>query len=89
MTESCACITIHPLHKFDYKYGHTVGAICANTEVKVIDLNGQELGLNEPGEVSSRCSRPSSLQANFADSRSRSSNHYGLPQQCSSHGRHI
>ena len=52
MTESCSCITAHPPDKYDYKYGHTVGTICASTEIKVIDLNGNELGLNEPGEVS-------------------------------------
>ena len=51
MTESCSCITAHPPHKYDYKYGHTVGAICASTEIKVIDPDGNELGLNEPGEV--------------------------------------
>ena len=52
MTESCSCITAHPPEKYDYKYGHTVGTICASTEIKVIDLDGNELGLNEPGEVS-------------------------------------
>lgn len=51
MTESCSCITDHPPEKYDYKYGHTVGTICANTEIKVIDLDGNELGLDEPGEV--------------------------------------
>ena len=51
MTESCSCITAHPPEKYDYKYGHTVGTICASTEIKVIDLDGNELGLNEPGEV--------------------------------------
>ena len=51
MTESCSCITAHPPDKYDYKYGHTVGTICASTEIKVIDLDGNELGLNEPGEV--------------------------------------
>lgn len=33
------------------KYGHTVGTICASTEIKVIDFDGNELGLNEPGEA--------------------------------------
>lgn len=51
MTESCSCITASPPDKYDYKYGHTVGTICASTEIKVIDLDGKELGLNEPGEV--------------------------------------
>ena len=52
MTESCSCITAHPPDKYDYKYGHTVGTICASTEIKVVDPDGNELGLNEPGEVS-------------------------------------
>ena len=51
MTESCSCITAHPPEKYDYKYGHTVGTICASTEIKIIDPDGNELGLNEPGEV--------------------------------------
>lgn len=51
MTESCSCITASEPGKYDYKYGGTVGSICASTEVKVIDLDGKELGLNEPGEV--------------------------------------
>lgn len=51
MTESCSCITASPPDRYDYKYGHTVGTICASTEIKVIDLDGKELGLNEPGEV--------------------------------------
>ncbi len=51
MTESCSCITAHPPEKYDYKNGHTVGTICASTEIKVVDLDGNELGLNEPGEV--------------------------------------
>ncbi|MCJ1275348.1 hypothetical protein MMC21_003150 [Puttea exsequens] len=54
MTESCSCITAHPPEKYDYKYGHTVGTICASTEVKVIDLDGNELGPNEPGEILTR-----------------------------------
>ena len=54
MTESCSCITAHPPDKYDYKYAHTVGTICASTEVKVIGDNGKELGLNEPGEILAR-----------------------------------
>lgn len=54
MTESCSCITAHPPEKYDYKYGHTVGTICASTEIKIIDLDGNELGLNEPGEILTR-----------------------------------
>ena len=54
MTESCSCITAHPPEKYDYKNGHTVGTICASTEIKVIDLDGNELGINEPGEILAR-----------------------------------
>ena len=59
MTESCSCITASPPDKYDYKYGHTVGTICASTEVKVIDLDGKELGLNQPGEV--RCGQGANM----------------------------
>lgn len=51
MTESCSCITAHPPERYNYKYGHTVGTICASTEIKVVDLDGNELDVNEPGEV--------------------------------------
>ena len=51
MTESCSCITAHPPDKYDYKYAHAVGTIVASTEVKIVDLDGKELGLNQPGEV--------------------------------------
>ena len=51
MTESCSCITAHPPEKYDYKYGHTVGTTCPSTEIKIIDPNRKELGLDDPGEV--------------------------------------
>ncbi|KAI4208501.1 MAG: hypothetical protein LQ346_000011 [Caloplaca aetnensis] len=54
MTESCACITLHPPEKFDYQYAHTVGALLPSTEVRLVDLAGKELGVNEPGEVLAR-----------------------------------
>ena len=54
MTESCSCITLHPPDRFDYKYAHAVGTVVASTEVKVIDLDGNELGVNEPGELLAR-----------------------------------
>lgn len=54
MTESCSCITAHPPEKYDYKYGHQVGTICASTEVKIVDENGKELGVNQPGELLAR-----------------------------------
>ena len=54
MTESCSCITAHPPEKYDYKYAHAVGTVVAGTEVKLIDLEGKELGVNEPGELLAR-----------------------------------
>ncbi|CAL5869155.1 uncharacterized protein PFLUO_LOCUS3383 [Penicillium psychrofluorescens] len=55
MTESCSCITAHPLDKCTYNYGHRGGTIVANTEVKIIDPDtGRELGYDEPGEILAR-----------------------------------
>ncbi|KAI7535322.1 acetyl-CoA synthetase-like protein [Hortaea werneckii] len=51
MTESCSCITAHPPDKFDYKYAHKVGAICASTTVKIMKENGTECGVGESGEI--------------------------------------
>ncbi|KAL8649301.1 MAG: hypothetical protein Q9226_005633 [Calogaya cf. arnoldii] len=54
MTESCSCITAHPPSKYDYKYAHAVGTLIPCTEAKIIDLDGNELDINEPGEVLAR-----------------------------------
>lgn len=55
MTESCSCITAHPLEKSTYKYAHCGGTIVANTEVKIINPDsGVALGYNEPGEILAR-----------------------------------
>ncbi|KAI9875642.1 MAG: hypothetical protein M1830_008154 [Pleopsidium flavum] len=54
MTESCSCITAHPPEKYDYKYAHTVGTIVASTEVKIVDEDGKELGVNQAGEILAR-----------------------------------
>jgi 4-coumarate--CoA ligase len=51
MTESCSCITSHPPELYDFKYAHTVGTICASTSVKIIDEDGNEVGINQPGEL--------------------------------------
>lgn len=51
MTESCSCITAHPPDKYDYKYAHAVGTLVASTEVMIVDPDGEDLGLNQPGEV--------------------------------------
>jgi acyl-CoA synthetase (AMP-forming)/AMP-acid ligase II len=54
MTESCSCITAHPPEKYDYEHAHKVGTICASTEVKIVDEEGKELGIGEPGELLAR-----------------------------------
>ena len=54
MTESCSCITAHPPEKYEYEHAHKVGTICASTEVKIVDENGKELGIGEPGELLAR-----------------------------------
>lgn len=54
MTESCSCITAHPPEKYSYEHAHKVGSICASTEVKIVDEDGRELGLNQPGELLAR-----------------------------------
>ncbi|KAK4964128.1 hypothetical protein LTR66_012462 [Elasticomyces elasticus] len=51
MTESCSCITAHPPEKYDYKYAHAGGTICASTTVKIVKEDGTEVGVGEPGEL--------------------------------------
>jgi 4-coumarate--CoA ligase len=52
-TESTACISCHPPTHYDYKYAHTAGIACANTLVKVIDINDptKQLGPRQTGEI--------------------------------------
>lgn len=54
MTESCSCITAHPLWAYDYRYAHKVGTIVASTEVKLLKEDGTEAGVGEPGEILAR-----------------------------------
>ncbi|KAI0522100.1 acetyl-CoA synthetase-like protein [Xylaria bambusicola] len=54
MTESCSCITAHPLWAYDYRHAHKVGTIVASTEVKVIKEDGTEAGVGESGEILAR-----------------------------------
>jgi 4-coumarate--CoA ligase len=51
MTESTGCITTHPLDKHAFEFARTGGTLVANTEVKVVDGNGKEVGVDEKGEV--------------------------------------
>jgi 4-coumarate--CoA ligase len=52
MTESCGCITTHPLDKHDFSYARTGGTLVANTIVKIVDKDGKEVGIDQTGEVS-------------------------------------
>ncbi len=85
MTESCSCITAHPPDKYDYKYAHAVATIITSTEVKIVDLDGTELGLNQPGEVGSQpqylYSQSKSLRrTHFVGPSPRPPNRHGVPQ---------
>ncbi|KAL7267604.1 hypothetical protein RUND412_009804 [Rhizina undulata] len=51
MTESCSCITATLPGDCGYRWAHTVGSICASTTVKIVDNNGNEVPLGEPGEI--------------------------------------
>jgi 4-coumarate--CoA ligase len=51
MTESCGCITTHPLDKHSFKNARTGGTLVANTEVKVVNERGDMVGVDEKGEV--------------------------------------
>lgn len=54
MTESCGCITTHPLDKHSFVYARTGGTLVANTLVKVVNSQGKAVGVDEKGEVSLR-----------------------------------
>jgi len=54
MTESCSCISAHPPEKYSYEHAHKVGMVVASTEIKIVDEQGKELGLGEPGELLAR-----------------------------------
>ncbi|KAG4433433.1 hypothetical protein IFR05_011079 [Cadophora sp. M221] len=51
MTESTGCITTHPLDKHAFKYARTGGTLVANTVVKVVDNNGELVGVGDQGEI--------------------------------------
>ena len=59
MTESSGCLTFTPPALSTYAYGHTVGTLLANTSLKILDDDGKELGIDQPGEVriSAPCQR--------------------------------
>ncbi|RMD40971.1 hypothetical protein DV735_g4172, partial [Chaetothyriales sp. CBS 134920] len=65
-TESTACITCHPPTHFDYKYAASGGKLVANTEAKVLSLDGdrRELGVGETGEI---CARGPQIAMGYLD----------------------
>ncbi|KAK5116344.1 hypothetical protein LTR85_009316 [Meristemomyces frigidus] len=65
-TESTACISCHPPTHYDYKYAHTAGLACANTILKVIDLENpsRELGPGATGEV---CAKGPQIAMGYLD----------------------
>lgn len=50
MTE-CFSIAHHPPEFYDFKYGDAGGTLFANTVVKIVDEDGNELGYNQPGKI--------------------------------------
>lgn len=46
-----ACSCANPPEFYDYKYGLAVGMLLPNTQAKVIDRDGNELGPGEMGEI--------------------------------------
>ncbi|KAF7555022.1 hypothetical protein G7Z17_g2510 [Cylindrodendrum hubeiense] len=47
MTESCSCLTAHSPDNYDYEYSDTVGTILPSTELKFMDVRGNEVGEGE------------------------------------------
>ena len=52
MTESTGSVSSIPFEDtWDPSFDHTVGKINENTWIKIVDLDGKELGYNEEGEI--------------------------------------
>ena len=58
MTESCSCIVSHSPESYDFKYSRSVGKLVANTEIKIVDTEGREMGIDQKGEVCGGYSLP-------------------------------
>ena len=55
MTETCGCVTAHPLDSYSYDNSRFVGTIIPSTEIKIINLDtGRECGVHEHGEILAR-----------------------------------
>lgn len=55
MTESCSCLTAHPLEaQGDFVRARTVGTLVPSTEIKLVRDDGTEAGIGEPGEILAR-----------------------------------
>lgn len=55
MTESCSCITAHPLGKMTYRYAATGGTVVANTKVRIVDPDTRkDVGYDTAGEILAR-----------------------------------
>ena len=51
MTETSPLITINSVHDTLENKTHTIGKAVDHTEIKVVDLNGKTVPLNQPGEL--------------------------------------
>lgn len=50
LTETCAIVSVNPFTKETGKLG-TIGLPFPSTDIRIIDKEGKQLGLNEPGEI--------------------------------------
>jgi hypothetical protein len=85
MTESCGCITTHPLDKHSFLYTGTGGTLVANFLVKVVNSQGKKVGIDGKGEVSLKKRQDIFCSHTTIDPSQRAPNGAGLLQQCKSH----
>ena len=50
LTETCAIVSVNPFTKETGKLG-TIGLPFPSTDIRIVDKEGRQLGLNEPGEI--------------------------------------
>ncbi|PWW78903.1 acetyl-CoA synthetase-like protein [Tuber magnatum] len=51
MTESTSCITSTFQDSYPWKWAQSVGKVFPSTVIKIVDENGNELGIDQPGEI--------------------------------------